>query len=641
MAGNIVTQGDRAIRGPVARRLFGLDGQGIKIGIISDSFNAFAEAETDVRQGELPGLNNPAGYSRPVRVLRDFDIGTDEGRALAQIIHDVAPGAELLFHTTGNTEQEFAQAVQALTDAGADIIVDDILFATSTFFQDGIPAQAVDRAASRGVVFVSAAGNNGDRAYASSFRAGSTFSFRGSRYVAHDFDAGTGVDLFQDIQIPAGDAIDLILNWDQPTGEVETDFELLLLDQPQFPGTGSEVLVEGTLLQGRESDPSKRVSYVPTGSAETVYLLLARRLDSDATAADSVQWISFANDSDSRTQYQYVTDGPERGNTVYGHQNAAGAIAVGAVPFNQTTTLESYSSTGGVPILFDAQGDRLSAPEQRQKPNILGPDRVATSMASFRSFAGTSAAAPHIAAVAALMLQRAGGRGQLTLDQLLAALQSDTIPLASPPDNFPAGVGVVQADAAVLGAAADITGTQGDDRLVGTNAAENLSGDTGHDRLQGRGGFDALVGDTGADTLRGGQGNDYLLGHLGADRLVGGTGRDWLQAGDGADFLAGGRGPDVLKGGRGRDTLHGGQGTNQLTGGGGRDRFVLKSNGRMNISDFQDRRDRLGLPTGMEFGQLSIEQASNSTLISGFDRVLASLSGIAADRITRADFISV
>jgi hypothetical protein len=57
----------------------------------------------------------------------------DEGRALAEIIHDLAPGATLLFRTGFPTSLDFIAAVRELTEAGAQIIVDDIKISTNTF----------------------------------------------------------------------------------------------------------------------------------------------------------------------------------------------------------------------------------------------------------------------------------------------------------------------------------------------------------------------------------------------------------------------------------------------------------------------------------------------------------------------------
>ena len=108
--------------------------------------------------------------------------------------------------------------------------------------------------------------------------------------------------------------------------------------------------------------------------------------------------------------------------TIYGHTNAAGAEAVGAAAYFQTPAfgvsppiLESFSSSGATPILFDLGGNRLATPDSRsQKPEIVAPDCVDTTLFfggedsmpdGFPNFFGTSAAAPHAAAMAALLLQ--------------------------------------------------------------------------------------------------------------------------------------------------------------------------------------------------------------------------------------------
>jgi hypothetical protein len=97
-----------------------LDGEGMTVGILSDSYNTRGGASTDIENGELP--------SDGVRVLREFSSGRgfDEGRAMAQLIHDIAPNATIVFRTAVEGTVDFANGIQELADAGCDIIVDDV-----------------------------------------------------------------------------------------------------------------------------------------------------------------------------------------------------------------------------------------------------------------------------------------------------------------------------------------------------------------------------------------------------------------------------------------------------------------------------------------------------------------------------------
>ena len=89
----------------------------------------------------------------------------DEGRAMMQIVHDVAPGAHLAFYTAVNSEADMANGIKALAAAGARVIADDVTYFDEPFFQDGLLAQAVDSVNAAGVAYFSAAGNNGAIGY--------------------------------------------------------------------------------------------------------------------------------------------------------------------------------------------------------------------------------------------------------------------------------------------------------------------------------------------------------------------------------------------------------------------------------------------------------------------------------------------
>ena len=224
--GLTTSQGDRAMRADEARALFGVDGSGITVGTLSDSFDALGGAAGDVISGDLP-----AG----IVVLDITAGGTDEGRAMMQLIHDAAPGASQAFHSAFNGQADFALGIQELagcpvgsepgcTPGGvtADVIVDDVIYFAEPMFQDGIIAQAVDVVVDAGVSYFSAAGNNARDSYEADF------DLVG---VLHDFDPGPGVDTCQTITIPTGTTI-FSLQWTEPFFSVSgiPEGELILVE---------------------------------------------------------------------------------------------------------------------------------------------------------------------------------------------------------------------------------------------------------------------------------------------------------------------------------------------------------------------------------------------------------------------------
>ncbi len=237
----------------------GINGRGITIGAMSDSYDmegSITTAADDVASGDLPGPGNPGGHAMPVTVLQEGVPGdTDEGRAMLQILHDVAPRARLGFATANGGEVNFANNIRALAgfrDAPnaqpgfkADIIVDDVIYPTEPMFQDGVVAQAVDDVAAAGVTHFSSAGNRaGSESYDSAVRivpgragswADTNLDFSGvdpALYAGgfHDFDAGPARDIAQTIQADDGSLI--VFQWNEPF-------------DPE-PPTVLQVLAEGT-----------------------------------------------------------------------------------------------------------------------------------------------------------------------------------------------------------------------------------------------------------------------------------------------------------------------------------------------------------------------------------------------------------
>jgi hypothetical protein len=527
MSGKIVTEGDRVLKADTARNKFKVDGNGVKIGIIASSFNAKDPSNSDVVNGELPGTNNPNGKSKPTQILKDLKPGNpiadDEGRALAQIVHDVSPGAELLFHTSVNDaglvdDRSYSDAVNSLVKAGADVIVEDAIVPT-TIFEDGEAAQAAKKAVDSGVPVISAAGNNGKTSYESDYRSdGTTFKFGGKTFEAFDFDPGKKVDLFQDITVTKDKTgLAPLLTWSNPNGKVSSDLEMFLVSSPTLPSDNAKnvLAVSGIPSNTAIDDPLRKLIY-PTAKDRKLSLVIGRELNG-TKAPSKIKWISNANGLDRTTKYEYINSNPNEtgASTISGPANLKQTIAVGAADVNQDfksgrATVRNYSSEGSAPILFDNSGDPLLNPQGkmqpdltapskfstsdragdpllnpqgkiksgltapggvstsdnagdplinpngRMKPDIIAPDGISTSVAGLETFKGTSAAAPEIAGIVALMEQAVGGPNVLKPQQIKEILQNTSIPvnLASGMSNPVPGVGLPQADLAVAQAQA-------------------------------------------------------------------------------------------------------------------------------------------------------------------------------------------
>src|SRR5262252_2866926 len=244
----VTSQGDFAQRSDVLRSTYaGLTGAGVRIGILSDSFNCYGvydqpgsgvpasgvrgyapfgfatdDATFDETNGELPANVSVLEEASCMQYGQPLQLPfADEGRAMMQIVHDVAPGAALSFHSATNTEADFANGIGALASAGATVIADDVGYFDEPFFQDGIIAQAIDAAAAKGVAYFSAAGNDAQLSYenkAPSFATAGTGNNANQMLLTFGMNGATP-QTYLPIGIPAlapGEFIALIVEWDQP-----------------------------------------------------------------------------------------------------------------------------------------------------------------------------------------------------------------------------------------------------------------------------------------------------------------------------------------------------------------------------------------------------------------------------------------
>jgi hypothetical protein len=469
--GTVQNDADRGMRADVARSSFNVDGTGVKIGVLSDSVNQFdtpgipgVGLQESISTGNLPAN---------VQVLQDglFAGGTDEGRAMLELIYDMAPGASLAFHTADASEVDFANGIRALAQAGSQVIVDDIKYLAEPFFQDGVVAQAViDVVDNLGVTYFSSAGNYGDGGYSGLFRgANGTVGGTNGRFM--DFDPGPGVATTLPISILQN--TNIVLQWDNPfyvTNGVTTDLDVLLLD------ANNAIVGRTTTNNLATGSPVDILFGVGTNATQIALQVAAGTPD-----PGRVRFVALPGRS-LQVSRNFGNDG---GNITYGstfgHVTSDRAIGIGAVPYwvapaysaQNPIRNELFSSHGPVPIVFNPDGSRKAQVEVRQSPVVSALDATNTSFFggdidttnpppgtgpatptnldpdTFPNFFGTSAAAPSAAAVAVLMKQLAPNARAA---DIRAAMIASTLPLngtAKGTWDPQGGYGLIMADAAL------------------------------------------------------------------------------------------------------------------------------------------------------------------------------------------------
>ena len=524
--GAVTSQGDFVEHSDIARSGNSLTGAGVTVGVLSDSFDCYsvyaannvpaagaagyanngflATYATDVSTGDLPlnvnvieeaeagqtsnGQTGCMNYGAPT----NLPFG-DEGRAMLQIVYDVAPGTSLAFYTAENSEADFANGIGALARAGAKVIADDVGYFDEPFFQDGEVAQAINAVEAQGVAYFSAAGNDGALAYDNltpSFNTTST-SAPNSGEKLLNFDA-TGATTVTSLPVTIaalvpGEFVAIVVEWDQPyiTGSPNSGGATGQIDLCITGASGTDEIEQfitdasagancsGPNATGSDSYQVMFVANPANASGNTAAETLNIQVGLAGGTAPGRIKVAVEDDGAGSTINAFQTNTA----TLQGHPGAAGAAAVGAAFYFNTpacgTTpaqLEGYSSEGGAPILFDINGTRLATPLVRQKPDFVGPDGVNDTFlgftlasasppitipttapagcknnASYPNFFGTSAATPHAAAIAALMLQ---AKPLATPTQIYQALSASALSMGAPSPNQQSGYGLIQADIA-------------------------------------------------------------------------------------------------------------------------------------------------------------------------------------------------
>jgi hypothetical protein len=149
--GSVTSEGDLAMISNLVRSRYGVNRSGLLIDVLSTSYNCRGNAAIDIASGDLPSGVDRIVLVSDLSTSECIDDGTDEGRAMMQLVYDVAPRARLAFRTALLGQVDFAACIVQLAAAGCVVIVDDIIYCAEPMFQDGIVAQAVDQVVSQGL----------------------------------------------------------------------------------------------------------------------------------------------------------------------------------------------------------------------------------------------------------------------------------------------------------------------------------------------------------------------------------------------------------------------------------------------------------------------------------------------------------
>jgi subtilisin-like proprotein convertase family protein len=429
--GAATSEGDVAHGAARARTFFGVNGSGVKIGVLSDSVDFLAQVQAT---GDLPP---------DVTVLPGQDgitpFSTGEGTAMLEIVHDLAPGAKLYFATAFTSEQSFADNIVALRAAGCDIIVDDVIYADEPPFQDGLVAQAVQAATNDGAMYFSSASNDGNfndgtsSVWEGDFKSGGTLAVLPGGTV-HDFGSGVISN-----RAESSSPFVLALFWSDPFGGSGNDYDLFILNN-----TLTMVLDASTDIQSGSGDP---VEIIFPGAQGNERVVILKKTGAETRA---LHINNFGG------QFGISTPG-----STHGHNSVAKAFGVAAVDAavaggseftgGPTNPVELFSSDGLRRLFFTAEGVPYSPGNllfgtgggiTRQKPDITAADGVVVTTPGFDPFFGTSAAAPHAAAIAGLVK---AAKPSATNEAIRTALTSTALDIEAPGVDRDSGAGIIDA----------------------------------------------------------------------------------------------------------------------------------------------------------------------------------------------------
>jgi subtilisin family serine protease len=325
----------------------------------------------------------------PLQTFGWIDEGEVHGTACAEIVHEMAPDAELIFAWYDGSDAAMGEAVDWLMSQGVNIISNSTGGVVGPRDGTGWDARLVDQVASQGVLWVNSSGNEALSHYRAVFRDDDGDNI-------HEFAPGE-----ESLAVHLGrGGFQIILQWEDSWNAAALDYDLYLYDQ------------DGNLVGASEDYQTGQQGQEPVeglGGSVDASILYATVVDAGANR--DVPFDIFVQGADiNYTTPDYSVNTPG---------DAVGSLTVGAVNF-WDDSLAFYSSQGPT-----ADG--------RLKPEISAPTGVSGATYGERGFDGTSSSCPHVAGAAALIWQ---ANPSFSRDQVIDQLLSNALDLgAAGPDT--------------------------------------------------------------------------------------------------------------------------------------------------------------------------------------------------------------
>ncbi len=419
----------------------GYNGGGIKVGVLSDTASP-GMISALIGTGDLPvGSTTLPG--------EDGGAGSDEGTAMMEIVHDVAPGASLLFATAFTSPASFADNILALAAAGCKVIVDDVSWSDEGVFQDSVIAQAVNTVTASGVVYFSSAANSGN--------------------LTRTAPAPPTKAIFWTAARPR--ACSQVRARCTTSARVRARCCTTRCSPPATHSCCSgrtRSAAATTTTTSTSSMPRVRRSSRRRPTRRTARKIRTRRSSSvpRRRPAAASWWCCSAVVQERCTSTRSARPTFATTGATYGHNARANTMSMAAVYWNSAENgtkpftgaanpTEVFSSDGPRKIFYDPNGAAITPGNflfgtnggtTLQKPDLAAADGGSALTPGFNPFFGTSASAPHAAAIAALIRQ---ARPDYTVAQVKAAMTATALDTMGAGVDRDAGYGIAMGYAAV------------------------------------------------------------------------------------------------------------------------------------------------------------------------------------------------